>query len=133
SAIRDGGLSIVSSEGTFVVHPMLTDDISAVTAADVVFVAVKAHALTGLAPALGPALGPDACVVSLQNGIPWWYFEGLPGPQAGVRLESVDPGGVIAQSLPSGRVVGSVVYPATRVVTPGVVEHIEGRRISIGE
>lgn len=133
AAIRGEGLSIVSPEQTIVVHPNITDDISAVTAADVVFLAVKAHALTGLAPLLGPLLGPDACVVSLQNGIPWWYFEGCPGPHAGARLESVDPGGVISESLPAGRVVGSVVYPATRVVAPGVVEHIEGRRISIGE
>jgi len=133
AAIRERGLSIRSPEKTFVVHPNLEENLGAVAAADVVFLAVKAHALTALAPALGPVLDPGACVVSLQNGVPWWYFQGLPGTLGDVRLESVDPEGVIAQHLPAARVVGSVVYPATRVVTPGVVEHIEGNRISIGE
>jgi 2-dehydropantoate 2-reductase len=133
AAIRERGLSITSSETTFVVHPRMAEEVSAVAAADVVFLAVKAHALTALAPVLGPALGADACVVSLQNGVPWWYFDGVPGPLANARLESVDPGGIIAHHLPPERVVGAVVYPATRVVAPGVVEHIEGRRISIGE
>ena len=133
AAISEHGLSIITPEKTFVVHPSLEENISAVTGADVVFLAVKAHALTALAPSLGAALGPDSCLVSLQNGIPWWYFHGQPGPFADTWLESVDPGGVIAEHLPATRVVGSVVYPAARVVAPGVVEHIEGHRISIGE
>jgi len=133
AAIRDRGLTITSAEKTLVVHPSVTEELSSVAAADVVFLAVKAHALTELAPSLAESLGDDACVVSLQNGVPWWYFLGMPGPLSDVRLESVDPGGIIAQHLPRARVVGSVVYPATRVVAAGVVEHIEGRRITIGE
>jgi 2-dehydropantoate 2-reductase len=133
AAIRERGLTITSAEKTLVVHPSVTEELGGVASADVVLLAVKAHALTALAPLLAASLGDDACVVSLQNGIPWWYFLGMPGPLSEARLESVDPSGVIAQHLPRARVVGSVVYPATRVVAPGVVEHIEGRRISIGE
>jgi 2-dehydropantoate 2-reductase len=67
------------------------------------------------------------------NGIPWWYFERHGGPLDGTRLETVDPGGVIAGSIDSAQVVGAVVYPATRLAAPGVVEHVEGDRFSLGE
>jgi 2-dehydropantoate 2-reductase len=94
---------------------------------------LKAHGLSGLATQLGGLLGRSAVLVTAQNGIPWWYFSRYSGPLAGTRLESVDPGGVIASHLPADRVVGCVVYPATRLAAPGVVEHIEGNRFSIGE
>jgi 2-dehydropantoate 2-reductase len=63
-------------------------------------------------------------VVWAQNGIPWWYQPGL---------ESVDPGGVIAGSIPAGHNVGCVVYSATEIVAPGVIRHLEGTRFTIGE
>ena len=69
----------------------------------------------------------------MQNGIPWWYFHGLGGELDGLRLERVDPGGVISASIEARRVVGSIVYFSTQVAEPGVVRHIEGSRISLGE
>jgi 2-dehydropantoate 2-reductase len=72
---------------------------------------------------LPPLLGADTSVVSLQNGVPWWF----------THLERVDPGGSIAAAIEARRVIGSLVYFATEVAEPGVVRHIEGRRISIGE
>ena len=47
--------------------------------ADVVFLGVKAHALTSLAPSLPQLFGPDTFVVSTQNGVPWWYFQNFGG------------------------------------------------------
>ena len=41
----------------------------------------------------------DTIVVSTQNGIPWWYFQGFGGELEGLRLERVDPGGVIAAAI----------------------------------
>jgi 2-dehydropantoate 2-reductase len=72
-------------------------------------------------------------VIWAQNGIPWWYFQSDPGRLAGRVLESVDPGGVIARSIPSDAVVGCVVYCSTEIVTPGVIRHVEGTRFAIGE
>ena len=69
----------------------------------------------------------------MQNGIPWWYFLGLPGPYQGTRIEAVDPGGVIASHIEVNRVIGSVVYPAAEIIAPGVIRHIEGNRFSFGE
>jgi len=100
---------------------------------DVVFLGVKAHGLPQLAPQLKPVLGPETAVVSTQNGIPWWYFQGFGGELEGLRLERIDPGGVISSAIEARSVVGSIVYFSTEIPSPGVVQHIEGNRISLGE
>lgn len=133
AAMRARGVAVHSPDGDFVAHPACTDDLAVVGGADVVFLTVKAHSLPALAPQLGPLLGPDTAVVTAQNGLPWWYFERYDGPLAGTRLESVDPGGVIAAAIPTRRVLGCVVYPATRLAEPGVIEHIEGNRFTVAE
>jgi 2-dehydropantoate 2-reductase len=69
----------------------------------------------------------------MQNGIPYWYFHRHGGDLAGTPLVSVDPSGRIALGIPAERVVGCVVYPASELVTPGVVRHIEGDRFPLGE
>jgi 2-dehydropantoate 2-reductase len=132
-AMRRSGLRLRSGGEEVVAHPSCSDDLGAIAGADAVFLTVKAHGLTGLAPAIAASLGPSAAVVTAQNGLPWWYFERQPGPLAGTRLESVDPGGVIAACIPPERVIGCVVYPATRLVEPGLIEQVEGDRFTIGE
>jgi 2-dehydropantoate 2-reductase len=115
------------------VRPRVTGDLASIGQADVVFLGVKAHSLTALAPSLAPLLGPDTIVVSTQNGIPWWYFQHLGGELEGLRLERVDPGGVIAAAIEPRRVVASIAYFATDIAAPGVIHHTEGNRISFGE
>lgn len=132
-AMQERGLRIISPDGDFEVRPTVAGELAAIGHADVVFLGVKAHSLTALAPTLTPLLGPSTIVVSTQNGIPWWYFQGIQGPLDGLRLESVDPGGVIAAAIEPGRVVGSLAYFATDIVEPGVIRHTEGNRISFGE
>ena len=133
-AMHERGLRVVSADGEdFTVRPQLTDNLATVGTADVVFLGVKAHSLTSLAPSLRPLFGPETAVVSTQNGIPWWYFQGHGGELDGLRLERVDPGGVIASSIEQRRVIGSIAYFATDIVEPGVIHHTEGNRISFGE
>jgi 2-dehydropantoate 2-reductase len=132
-AIQTGGLRVIGEQQDFTVYPTCTNDIAAIREAEVVFLAVKAYSLPTIAPELKSALGPHATVVTAQNGIPWWYFQRSGGPLVGTRLESIDPGGVLSTNLDAERIVGCVVYPATRLVAPGVIEHIEGTRFSIGE
>ena len=132
-AMQTRGLRVISDEGDFEVRPQVTGDLRTIGVADVVFLGVKAHGLTALAPALDPLYGPDTSVVSTQNGIPWWYFQNHGGEFDGLRLESVDPGGVVAASFDPLRVIGSLVYFSTDVPEPGVVHHTEGNRISFGE
>ena len=126
AAMRERGVTVRSAEGEFTAHPECTDDLAQVGRAEQVVLTLKGHSIPALAPALGAALAEGATLVSAQNGIPWWYFPDR-------HLEAVDPGGVVARSLPYGRVVGCIVYPATRVVEPGVIEHLEGNRFSLGE
>ncbi len=126
AAMRERGLTVREPDGSaFTTHPECTDDMgAAVGSAEAVFVTLKAHSLPGVAPVLGGALRPGATAVFAQNGIPWWYAEGL---------QTVDPEGVIAAHIPMRAVLGCVVYPATSLPEPGVVEHVEGNRFSLGE
>src|SRR5271165_33560 len=132
-AMQERGAEVKSSEGDFVARPKIAASLEEVGPVDVVFLGVKAHGLPQLAPHLKPVLGPDTTVVSAQNGIPWWYFQGFGGDWEGLRLERVDPGGVISSAIEARRVVGSIVYFSTEITAPGVVQHIEGNRISLGE
>lgn len=132
-AMQERGLRVIGDEGEFTVRPQVTGDIASIGPADAVFLGVKAHALTALAPQLRPLLGPDTAVISTQNGIPWWYFQYHGGPFDGLTVEHVDPGGAIAAAIEPRRVVGSLAYFATDLVEPGVIKHIEGNKISFGE
>ena len=132
-AMQECGVKVKSSEGDFVARPTIAASLEDIGPVDVVFLGVKAHGLPQLAPQLKPVLGSDTAVVSTQNGIPWWYFQGFGGEWEGLRLERVDPKGVISSAIDAGRVVGSIVYFSTEITSPGVIQHIEGNRISLGE
>ncbi len=133
AALQRQGVRVRSPRGDFIQHPQATDQVQAVREADVVFVALKAYSLTAIAPRLGAALKPGAATIWAQNGVPWWYFQSHAEPLTDTVLESVDPGGVIARSIPLGSAIGTVVYCATELVEPGVVRHVEGTRFSLGE
>jgi len=50
-----------------------------------------------------------------------------------VRIQSVDSDGIIEASITAERAIGCVVYPATEIIEPGVIKHIEGDRFTLGE
>ncbi len=129
-AMREHGVRVLEPDGTeLLARPAVTDRLEAAAEAEVTFVTLKAHALPAVAPALGASLRPETALVFAQNGIPWWFFL----REDGRRLESVDPGGVIAASIPAWHVIGCVVYPATSLEAPGVVRHVEDNRFSLAE
>ena len=132
-AMQRNGVQVQSADGDFAARPKISGSLEEVGPVDVVFLGVKAHGLPQLAPQLRPVLGPDTTVVSTQNGIPWWYFQGFGGDWEGLRLERVDPAGVISAAIEARRVVGSIVYFSTEISSPGVIQHNEGNRISLGE
>jgi 2-dehydropantoate 2-reductase len=132
-AMQEHGVQVKSADGDFQVHPRVAGSLEEVGLADVIFLGVKAHSLPQLAPQLKPVLGPDTTVVSTQNGIPWWYFQNFGGEWNGLRLERIDPGGVISAAIEARSVVGSIVYFSTEIIAPGVIQHTEGNRISLGE
>jgi len=132
-AMQDRGLRVISADGDFEAHPRIIGNLEEAGPMDVIFLGVKAHGLTQLAPEVQPLIGENTTVVSTQNGIPWWYFQTSAGEFTGLRLERVDPGGVIAAAIPAARVVASIAYFATEISEPGVIRHTEGNRLSLGE
>jgi 2-dehydropantoate 2-reductase len=132
-ALRRDGVRVLSPRGDFEAKPPATDDLSAVAGVDVVVIALKAYSIPGLAPRLGELLDGDTAVLPAQNGVPWWFFQSFGGRHEGTVVRSVDPDGVVSRAIEPRRVIGCVSYPATELVEPGVVQHVEGTRFTIGE
>ena len=133
AAIRARGLALREGGGEEIARVRATDRVAELGPQDVVVLAMKAHQVGAVAADVGAVAGASTTIVTMQNGIPWWYFFRHGGPHEGTRLESVDPGGAIAASIDVAKVVGSVVYPAAEIAEPGVIQHIEGNRFSLGE
>jgi len=131
----NAGLTLVGEDAreTAVRGYVATGDFDDPGPQDVVILATKAHEIASVAPRMPKLYGPDTVVVTIQNGIPWWYFQRHSGPFEGRRLASLDPDGAIAESIPADRILGSVAYPAAIVPRPGVVRHVEGDYFPIGE
>jgi len=134
AAIATQGFKLIEADGTESIATNIR--VAALPEAgphDVVLLAVKAHQIPALASDLRSLFGPDTVVVTLQNGIPWWFFYKWGGTYEGRPVRSVDPEGTIAKYIASERVVGTVVYFASQVIAPGVVQVIEGNRLALGE
>lgn len=133
AALKENGLQLRSEGKTLLVRPHCTDDARELGAQDFVVIAVKAHSLPSAAPSIQPLLGAQTTLVPAVNGVPWWYFYRSGGPWEDTRLRSVDPAGTLWDLLPPRRVIGCVVYPATDVIAPGVIEHTYSNRFDLGE
>ena len=134
-AIRRNGFKLITHDGTEHVarNVNATDDYAGAGPQTMIILATKAHQLGAVASNLPKLFGHDTVVVTMQNGIPYWYFQKHGGQFEGRLLESVDPAGMISASIPAERVIGCVVYPASTLVAPGVVKHLGGDRFPIGE
>ena len=134
-AIRNKGIKLIAHDGTEQVATNVgaTDDYAEAGPQDLVILALKAHQVGAVAGQLPQLFGPETCVVTMQNGIPYWYFHQHGGPLEGRQVHSVDPDGQLAAAIPPKRVIGCVVYPASELVAPGVVRHVEGERFPLGE
>ncbi len=121
-AVAERAFAVQASDSPFDLGPQ-----------DLVIVAVKAPAMAEVARAIAPLLGPDTAVLTAMNGVPWWFLQGFGGPLAGTRLESVDPGGAIAQAIDARRVIGCVVHASCSVDEPGVIRRHFGNGLIVGE
>ena len=135
AAIQNKGLKLIWEDGSEHLVDSLTATDSVVTAGvhDLVVLALKAHYLEAVAPDVAALLGPETAILTVQNGIPWWYFQRHGGPFDGLRLNTLDPTGTLGKYIPGDRIVGCVVYPAAEVSDLGVIRHVEGDRFPIGE
>ena len=122
AAIRANGLTVHAVDGEHTARLQATDNPAELGPQDAVFVTVKAPALPQIAAGIGPLLGRETSVSFVMNGIPWWYFDHLPGPLAGTSLPRIDPDDVLRKALGPGRAIGGVVYSASEVLRPGVID-----------
>jgi 2-dehydropantoate 2-reductase len=133
-SITRNGFKLIEEDGREVVAANVqARAIDKAGAFDVILLAVKAQQVSLLAEDIPRLFNPGAVIVTLQNGIPWWFFHRLPGPYEGHQVKAADPDGIIGAHIPSERVVGAVVYPAAELLAPGVVKVVEGNRFTLGE
>ena len=134
-AIRANGMKLILADGTeqVAVNVKATDTYDEAGPQDLVVLALKAHQVEAVARDVPRLFGPDTVVVTMQNGIPYWYFHKHGGKLEGARVHAVDANGTVARCIPAHRVIGCVVYPASELIAPGVVRHIEGDRFPLGE
>jgi 2-dehydropantoate 2-reductase len=134
-AIRARGIQLIETSGEVRVATQVgaTDDYAAAGPQEVVVLAVKAHQVADVAARVPLLFGPDTVVVTMQNGMPFWYFHRHGGPYEGRSVHSVDPDRSLARMIAPERILGCVVYPAAELTAPGVIRHIEGNRFPLGE
>jgi 2-dehydropantoate 2-reductase len=126
AAIRRDGLSVESDLGAFSVPVTVSDDLRTLGAFDFLLLAFKAHQWPSLRDQVAPFAGTDTAVVTMQNGVPFWYVREPP-------LRSVDPGGTIGDLFPDTQVIGSVVHVSGEIVAPGCIRQSGGLRYVLGD
>jgi 2-dehydropantoate 2-reductase len=131
-AIRTRGLKLIVKGRETVARVAASDDPREFGPQDFVFCTLKAQQAYEAAPSFAPLLGPATAVVTAMNGIPWWYFYKTGGRHEGLHPESVDPGGRQWRWIGPERAIGCVVDPACEVVAPGVIEHEQFNRFTLG-
>lgn len=132
-AIQANGLTVKSNGQTVNVRLPATDKAEDAGLQDYVVVTLKANALPAAAADIAKMMGPHTVLVTVFNGIPYWYFYGQNGPWRDHVVESVDPGGRLFHLLPPRQVVGCIAFHAAEVKEPGVIEHTYANRLSLGE
>ncbi|GIT66825.1 MAG: hypothetical protein Ct9H300mP25_02970 [Acidobacteriota bacterium] len=134
AAIRERGLKLIEADQEFVATNLTaTDNIRDLGPQDVVLLALKAHQIEVVVDDLSALIGANTVLVTLQNGIPWWYFQKLESPYAGRVVKTVDPNGVLFNKIDPDRIIGCIAYPAATIAEPGVIKHVEGNRFPVGE
>ena len=112
-AIRANGLKVESPHGDALLKVRVLEDPREAGVVDVVLFAVKLWDTEAAAEKLRPAVGPATAIIPFQNGV-----------ESIARLGKV---------FPEKSVLGGSAYIATRVKSPGVIEHTgEMSRLQFG-
>ena len=134
AAIKARGMKLIEENDEFVAENLTaTEFVGELGPMDVVLLALKSHQIAPIVNDMSVLLGPNTVIITLQNGIPWWYFQNFVGEYANRVVETVDPGGLLFKSIDPDRLIGCIAYPAVTISKPGVIQHIEGNRFPVGE
>jgi 2-dehydropantoate 2-reductase len=134
-AIRSRGMKVVAEDGREVIakNVRVFSKMSEAGPHDTVLLTVKAHQVSAVAGDLHDLCDANTSIVTMQNGIPWWYFQRHGGQYDGTPVLAADPDGSIARAVDPARIIGTVVYPAAVLEAPGIVRVVEGKRFTLGE
>lgn len=133
AAMQSSGVTLISGGETKVCNIPCVANPAELGIQDYIVVALKAHSVPSVVDNINAMCGPDTAIVSAVNGIPWWYFHRLDGDIEEQPIECVDPGARQWEVLTPERAIGCIVYPACEIREPGVIEHLQGDRFSLGE
>ena len=132
-ALRANGCRVETGGQVITVNAQASDNPTDFGPQDIIIVAVKAPAMPSVAAGIAPLLGPETAVVPAMNGIPWWFFDGFPQNGPDISFPKLDPGGALSAAIATERVMGCVVHMGSMVPEPGVIRHIAGNRLILGE
>ena len=132
-ALNRKGLTLISGERETTLPIHGSDKPAEIGPQDYLILTLKAHQIPSIVNDLTPLLGPETSIITAHNGIPFWYFYGQKGQWKDHHLTSVDPGGQVWRTLDPARAIGAVVFPAAQVMAPGVVRHLAGEGLTLGE
>ncbi len=132
-AMKDKGLTLIENEKKIVCFPKCSENMKKLGKMDFIFITLKAYSIPGVVKEIVEMFHEDTSVITAYNGIPWWYFFNIDGQYNNYRIKSVDPNNIQWNLITPEKIIGCVVYPATEIIRPGVIKHIEGNRFSLGE
>ena len=132
-AMKNKGLSIIENNKELSCFPKCSESMSDLGKMDYIFITLKAYSIPGLVNEISTMFKENTAVITAYNGIPWWYFYNIEGSFKNYRIKCIDPNNIQWNTITPERIIGCVVYPATEIIEPGVIKHIEGNRFSLGE
>ena len=131
--MKHKGLTIIENDKEISCFPKCSESMSDLGNMDYIFITLKAYSIPRLVNEISKMFKENTAVITAYNGIPWWYFYNIEGSFKNYRIKCIDPNNIQWNTITPERIIGCVVYPATEIIEPGVIKHIEGNRFSLGE
>ena len=132
-AMKHSGLTVIENDKEILCFPKCSESMRDLGKMDYIFITLKAYSIPGLVNEISTMFKENTAVITAYNGIPWWYFYNIEGSFKNYRIKCIDPNNIQWNTITPERIIGCVVYPATEIIEPGVIKHIEGNRFSLGE
>ena len=132
-AMSKNGLTLIEDEKEISCFPKCTDSMEKLSKMDFIFITLKAYSIPGMVKEIVRMFKKNTSVITAYNGMPWWYFFNYGGRLNNYQIQCLDKDSVQWNLITPERIIGCVVYPATEIIEPGIIKHMEGNRFSLGE
>ena len=132
-AMKKTGLTIIENEKEITCTPKCSDSMEELGKMDFIFITLKAYSIPGVVKEIAKMFNDNTSVITAYNGIPWWYFFNIGGQFNNYQFKCIDFDNIQWKLITLERIMWCVVYPATEIIQPGVIKHLEGNRFSLGE